>query len=91
MSNHTPGPWSLHETISDTARYLYVRSESGIVAEVTPLDEVDANARLIAAAPELLGALKEVLPLLAEFTWANSWHNLYAIALAAIAKAEGQP
>lgn len=54
--SHTPGPW-----VIDSA-YLRVLSERGPVAAVlkwpNPLEHSD-NLRLIAAAPELLDALKE--------------------------------
>lgn len=59
----------------------------------TPYDapdaERDANARLIAAAPELLAALREI----AEFKlpmYPNDWRRLKRQADAAIAKARGQ-
>lgn len=65
---HTPGPWSVHRsnmvTIQDINRHaiaqpLYpLRSTRG--AEFTE-EEFEDNARLIAAAPELLGELIDVL------------------------------
>ena len=56
---HTPGPWFQEspDTVSD--------SNGGLVAAVYPgaprASQIDANARLIAAAPELLEALQRLL------------------------------
>jgi len=65
---HTPGPWKIDTSY---ATMLVIGSEGGVsVAEVDcamstmdfetridPIDEEQANASLIAAAPELLAAL----------------------------------
>ena len=68
MSAHTPGPWSF-------ARVLYGRGKrrcieapnGGTVAWATTQSvqatQAEANARLIAAAPDLLEALEETLAL----------------------------
>ncbi|ENT5139877.1 hypothetical protein [Pseudomonas aeruginosa] len=65
MSKHTPGPWMV-----DYSEYL---SEGGglcvmhgndciaVVGDFNPEQPIDANAKLIAAAPELLEALKWVI------------------------------
>jgi len=68
MSNpkHTPGPWTLRQ---ESDRFIHIvepNSDAGIAAVLTEHDEdglaIDqANARLIAAAPELLEALKSVV------------------------------
>lgn len=62
---HTPGPWTLSTPPVCACRCRYVESETEILAEVRDTSNgvfVDvANARLIAAAPELLGSLKDVL------------------------------
>lgn len=70
---HTAGPWHInagstndkrdHEIYSDIANRTYVAAvvhRNGIAG-----DEVDANARLIAAAPELLKELDKMNTLLA--------------------------
>lgn len=57
MSKHTPGPWDVNE--GDFGIYQLETSDQ--IAEVFshhPPAELEANARLIAAAPELLEALK---------------------------------
>ena len=67
---HTPGPWSIHEsafssslvkelhigTSTRTAACVYDDCAAGILVR----SEVEANARLIAAAPELLEALERI-------------------------------
>jgi hypothetical protein len=61
MSKHTPGPWIIW---ADKNERLQVGpSTNYTVAELyrTPLDGQDANARLIAAAPELLEAATKAL------------------------------
>lgn len=65
MSAHTPGPWTAKTYSTET-----VRDAVGIYAgtlQVVPdiagrsLEQCDANIRLIAAAPELLACLLDVL------------------------------
>lgn len=61
---HTPGPWSC-----DYGNFSVYCETGAEVCEVTPgnhddhtaisVEEMQANARLIAAAPELLATLKE--------------------------------
>ena len=94
MSMRTPGPW-----IAEFGEAYRVRAQGdgGQVAIMTNLkgqfgmlgrrsgDEVAANARLIAAAPELLEALKEMRD------WYQKYIGLPACAAnAAIAKATGE-
>ncbi len=91
-NSYTPGPW----TVAELDR-LYVNSPGGTIV-IHPggsyrakIGELQANARLIAAAPELLEAGKEAL------AW---WHSIpsniekkepgwLALVRAAIRKAEG--
>jgi hypothetical protein len=73
MSKHTPGPWQAH---SDQPGYelTIVGNIDGpledfqlnytTVCDVADTDDADANLRLIAAAPELLDALREVVAML---------------------------
>lgn len=72
MSKHTPGPWYIGKDFSDQGRHIYaaqkVRHEDGdewhpLIASTDDderLIDWQANARLIAAAPDLLEALKEI-------------------------------
>ncbi|HGP0655564.1 TPA: hypothetical protein ACKP0Q_000751 [Stenotrophomonas maltophilia] len=58
-SKHTPGPWS--HSKGERHNFFYIDSPSGDVVYVTGSlqpDHVEANARLIAAAPELLAELE---------------------------------
>ena len=100
QTNHTPGPWSLKMTGWRTNPFaIYSPRRPGAVACVpsrtsVPLDEQDANARLIAAAPELLAVLEgmdEELSLWGADTieTMNLTARLDAIR-AAIAKAKGE-
>ena len=86
MSAHTPGPWVVNtagsakagQPFAITEIYVYaphVQDDTAICADI--IDPVtqepsEANARLIAAAPDLLLALKDVI------SWvpgASAWHT----------------
>ena len=86
MSNHSPGPWyALAEGIADNAigyRAIF-DSDGDTVCNPSPMGE--ANARLIAAAPDLLAALQTIVENqgnLFPIDWAN--------ARDAVAKATGE-
>lgn len=102
-AKHTPGPWHLEEMGYNSSSY-YIRGSSesgdrltigkGAVAHIprSTVNPMEANARLIAAAPELLEALKAML----EAEYAHEWEDYSSEELtvlekahAAIAKAEG--
>jgi hypothetical protein len=69
MSAHTPGPWSIHPGAFNGARidgpngrgvaHATQRDPHPTFGEGITQQEADANARLIAAAPDLLEALQE--------------------------------
>jgi hypothetical protein len=62
-AEHTPGPWEVRDRwyISRPGKMALAEVKCGDVPfEATEIHE--ANARLIAAAPDLLEALKEALP-----------------------------
>ena len=70
MNKHTPGPWRTIESTNTTMRTVVGPDfpGQGYIADVNlcrtnDAQDVDgeANARLIAAAPELLEALKQLL------------------------------
>jgi len=91
MSKHTPGPWAVNRYITSGNQSLGFHitgprdgSVSPVcVGEDTGYGEIDANARLIAAAPELLEALKKAVN-------RQGFTNAELItARAVIAKAEG--
>lgn len=72
MTNHTPGPWSL-ETWPPRENDEYQRPRLVIIADGSYLVDIEdglvreihdgqmANARLIAAAPDLLAALQYIV------------------------------
>jgi hypothetical protein len=85
MSAHTPGPWRVARLRSG-AWAVVDRGTRDIVPSIfTQRDggEDEANARLIAAAPDLLAALKYLLEL-------GGDDDRRITADAAIAKAEGK-
>lgn len=89
MSAYTKGPWEVCEDgmiRQQGDRGLWVSSLVDIPARDGGIVATDANARLIAASPELLEALKAIL-MNQSSSIAES--NLTS-ALAAIAKAEGR-
>lgn len=62
-NKHTPGPWNAKE---DSERFISIQSSGVPIAEIclpvlVSTEEINANARLIAAAPELLEALELML------------------------------
>jgi hypothetical protein len=89
---HTKGPWHICEV---TGRYFrYIRDEKGFcVAEaIKPQNssasyiDIDANAQLISAAPDLLAALIELQQMVEA---GESNEGTYEIVRNAIAKARG--
>lgn len=100
MSNtkHTPGPWKIIEVISDTASgpTPYPRAIAGSVTvaelpERSPLcmmEEREANARLIAAAPELLAAALRVQSFMDDYVKEGYESAMRRDLRAAIAKAK---
>lgn len=109
-SKHTPGPWSVDDDPRHGLNTLILDRRNDIVAStadscMTDSDlaiagsECEANARLIAAAPDLLAACEAMLPHLeAMIERANPAHEdtghysdqtAVRLARAAIAKARG--
>ena len=94
-TKRTPGPWII-ETYSVVASNTPV--DGGDIICEAPLIFDDsmrrwqANARLIAAAPELLQVAKTLAPmLLLDYVWTDEEkHAARMQALAAIARAEGR-
>jgi hypothetical protein len=90
---HTPGPWKVVDR-------LYIWTDDDWQCEVAKvcdedqtckLWQADDDARLIAAAPDLLSALKRLLPLWEEsIGWEKVYMDMADDARAAIAKAEGR-
>ena len=89
---HTPGPWTILPNTPHFVRAMHPAEGMQPVATVYHFDgELAANARLRAAAPELLEALEAVLPDLEHYvaTHGPGPDKRLAIARAAIAKARG--
>ena len=89
--SHTPGPWIVDAAFDDSG---YVRGPRGEYVADIELDEDDpvlqANARLIAAAPELLAVLQRYV---IEAEASGGWEGddaLFKDATVAIALAEGR-
>ena len=100
MSKHTPGPWVV---VGRLTKYVEARLVGGLIQEVaacgpTMADEgygqqQEANARLIAAAPDLLEALQDVDALWMHHSVAHGDGKigpLHEKVIAAIAKATGE-
>lgn len=97
MGKHTAGPWLITDDRFDGT---VVTSQSRVDDSMAPIAKVDChwdepfgieqqqNARLIAAAPELLDALERSLNWLASYPGGNA-NGCYNQARAAIAKATG--
>ena len=102
-TNHTPGPWAVGEAArysvwagnKQVASCRWLLDDGNFAPECAGDYEGRANAALIAAAPDLLAALREML---AELDGRIAPHGyIYRdtggmiLARAAIAKAEGRP
>ena len=93
-TKHTPGPWCLSDEspmiIEDECKVIVGSASTYPNSGYFPgQKEAEANARLIAAAPELLEALEKALDDSAcdGDQCGTEWHEL---ARAAIAKAKGE-
>lgn len=85
---HTPGPWSVHQESIEPDWHIVTTVGGAIVANVSDRGEWGANAHLIAAAPDLLEALKNMLSKCGCGTALGC--KVCDAARAAIAKAEGR-
>lgn len=94
---HTPGPWEVEKLaypgrldvsfeVKSTSRFVCQTIMREVIEEDDLIAEDAANARLIAAAPELLSALKAVTKL----NGTTADHSAWQMAHAAIAKAHGK-
>ena len=101
MSNHTPGPWFTEREGFSTV-YIEARIGGGMIQEVAACgptaegsDQQDANASLIAASPDLLKALKQVMSWIdnwtPEFSNDPDWPTDRDAARSAIEQAESKP
>ena len=101
MAQHTPGPWVLEDPLGPELLSIVVGDQPYDwlhVAQVSvtgnhnegdlPKAQAKANARLIAAAPDLLEALREATDIIAD--QCKSRTGTVDRFLSAIAKAEGR-
>lgn len=90
MTTHTPGPWGSSGTAGHETHGQYAVYHLGTGKDIAIVYDGKANARLIAAAPELLKALVEASDALTELDPLGKHHNAVLIDNA-IAKVKGQP
>jgi hypothetical protein len=95
MSKHTPGPWQWtkgdkysYPRVGDSADHTIADVWDDSSLAVVSREQGEANAQLIAAAPELLEALKLIYADMERGHSINPYEHK-ATVLAAIAKAEG--
>lgn len=95
MDKHTPGPWEVR-TIDDSLGSIDTVGGKFCIAQAQEITVADrnagsperrANARLIAAAPELIALLQELVDIEGPQPGTAIWADK---ALAAIAKATGE-
>lgn len=69
VSSHTPGPWKVY---SDGTKTFILAPVNGRIVAVdlydvntdTPVEEINANAQLIATAPKMLALLRKMVRLI---------------------------
>ena len=85
-TKHTPGPWR----VESGPYYRAIRVDSEVIADMRQISRSfnESNARLIAAAPDLLAALEGMLEVFGDEFGAGESDTCDA-ARAAIAKAKG--
>lgn len=96
MSKHTPGPWNaldravLKGPPGEERTWIIASCPVNALGKKTKTSEAQANASLIAAAPDLLEAAKNTLVVWERKTGVKVTEGeLFGPLLAAIAKAEG--
>lgn len=97
LESHTPGPWKNDSMLFSAGWRCIVNAGNRSFDIADPCDRITdavdvANARLIAAAPDLLEALKKVATITADWGWRERIEScdLNDIAKTAIAKAQCQ-
>ena len=94
----TPGPWRVSEKRGDLIDIRHNDNGIGaislnlahVVARQSWLKEAEANARLIAAAPELLEALQKMVSKAYKQNWNDAYPEELQSAQSAINKALGE-
>lgn len=85
MTKHSPGPWNPMRSGDGKQTAFFAANDNRICEPVFVVEHdditeegatvVDANMKLLKHAPELLSALKAVLPLV-KHTDDNGWHQM---------------
>jgi len=94
MSKHTPGPWEIKRHFDPGYKFISAQKHTALAQVVWRMEDEDrspvceANAHLIAAAPELLEALQNLLKV--HEGEGGTQHHAGDMARAAIAKAKGE-
>lgn len=96
---HTPGPWAIEKPFQEIGLYVTAanpRRTNPLICYLSELpgkDEAQANARLIAAAPQLLEALEAAVQIIEQLIPEPSARGVAGVVLfqlqAAIASARG--
>ena len=96
----TPGPWHVHPFRAQVDTFVWTDAETLDPVPVCALlwltdrrseGETEANAHLIAAAPELYAALEKLYNrLLDKLEWPEEYESELASARSALAKARGE-
>jgi hypothetical protein len=92
MTKHTPGPWEIKRHPDSGYKFISGPKHSGLAQVVWCMEEeerspeCEANAHLIAAAPELLEALQKVFQAMND----DMPVRLRKVCYEAIAKAKGE-
>ena len=89
MENHTPGPWTVVTRHTPNGVVRYIKADTGHreIAVLYEDDRQEANASLVAAAPDLLTALRAVYGIWHD--WTVEGNRTYDLMTAAILMAEG--
>ena len=86
-SKHTPGPWEIRDVGYPKDNELWICKFQNVIAKVsiTRIDEqAEANARLIAAAPALLEALRRAYFLLETKHIKDEYFNILRMRLGSL-------
>ena len=92
MSNHTPGPWEIKRHFDPGYKNISAQKHTALAQVVWCMEDEDrspeceANAHLIAAAPDLLEALEKVFTVMND----DMPVGLRKVCYEAIAKAKGE-
>jgi len=92
MSNHTPGPWEIKRHFDPGYKFISAPKHSHLAQVVWCMEdegrspECEANAYLIAAAPQILKALEKVFTVMND----DMPVGLRKVCYEALAKAKGE-